>query len=809
MPTVCLAMIVRDEAHVLRRCLDSVRPVLDQWLVVDTGSSDGSQDVVRETLGAIPGELVERPWVDFGHNRTEALTLAATRADYVLVIDADEQLVIEPGFSAESLTADAYRLTSRYGSQQYARTHVMSSRLPWQYAGVVHEYAHCEGAGPAPLLSTLRVEVHHDGARSRDPQTYRRDALLLEASLLEDPDNDRTVFYLAQSYRDAGDLELALRHYRARLTMGGWPDEVWYARYQIARLRQAQGCEWGSVVADYLAAFESMPDRAEPLYRLGTHFSLLGNDQVAHLFLARAIAIPRPTHERLFVDADTYDHLLPLAYAEVSGRTGHHAEAIETCNRLLRAGTIPPERIGDAVACRRRSTLRGRPPLPHPRTERRIHVLVCAGQGHDAVDASLDTVERLEPPPYDVRVVDETGSPAMTDALARCAPSDVVIALPATSGFAGPDVLSRVGAMFDDPACALLYGQHRRDDGMLGDAEPAADEADFDARGEDLPSHSPLIFRAGLGAQVPDGDLASHRGALFRAAGFSGTRFTDDVLTVHQPAEPSPARHFAPSAAAGPLVSCLMVTRDRLNLAKRAIGCFANQAYPNRELVIVTDGTSRYGRLLEQYAQRMDARVQLVQVEDTGLSLGALRNASLEAASGEVVCQWDDDDCFHPDRVATQLDYMRSTRSRACLLTDHFQFLHDDQALVWVDWALGGKSGRDQLLPGTVMMYADARFRYPESGPFARRGEDTALLNSLCDQVPVAGLRGQGHLYLYTYHGSNTFDREHHHRMAIFSRPVAQLVSQRDHICSAMVHYPVPRPYLVIGRDGPAFMLND
>src|SRR5512144_2185854 len=97
-PTICLNMIVKNEAPVIRRCLDSVRRFIDCWVIVDTGSTDGTQDIIRECFADIPGELHERPWRDFAHNRTEALALARPHGDYVLIIDADDALELEPHF---------------------------------------------------------------------------------------------------------------------------------------------------------------------------------------------------------------------------------------------------------------------------------------------------------------------------------------------------------------------------------------------------------------------------------------------------------------------------------------------------------------------------------------------------------------------------------------------------------------------------------------------------------------------------------------------------------------------------------------
>jgi len=102
MKSVGLSMIVKNEMRVMRRCLESVAPILDYALIVDTGSDDGTQSVARHILKTrnIAGEVVEQPWRDFAFNRTDALQKLRERKeiDYSLMIDADQVIVFDPDF---------------------------------------------------------------------------------------------------------------------------------------------------------------------------------------------------------------------------------------------------------------------------------------------------------------------------------------------------------------------------------------------------------------------------------------------------------------------------------------------------------------------------------------------------------------------------------------------------------------------------------------------------------------------------------------------------------------------------------------
>src|SRR5579862_5011258 len=140
---ICLSMIVKDEASVIGRCLASVRPFIDYWIIVDTGSTDHTADVIREALHDIPGELHQRPWVDFAHNRSEALELARTHGTYTLIIDADDVLEVTPGFELPRLNADSYTVKIVNKERHYWRPQLIRSSLPWRYEGVLHEFLSC------------------------------------------------------------------------------------------------------------------------------------------------------------------------------------------------------------------------------------------------------------------------------------------------------------------------------------------------------------------------------------------------------------------------------------------------------------------------------------------------------------------------------------------------------------------------------------------------------------------------------------------------------------------------------------------
>lgn len=346
-PTICLNLIVKNETGVLARCFDSIAPFVDSWLIVDTGSTDGTQRYVQEYFASrgIPGQLVERPWQDFAHNRTEAFKLAAPRADYVWIIDADEQLQYPKGFQLPPLEADAYQLMHRghQSTTEFFRTQLVRSRLPFRYQGILHEVILCDEPHSIARIASDLVSVgYFDGARNVDPiAKYRADAVVLSKALETDPDNARYVFYLAQSYRDSNQCELAIANYERRVTMGGWAEEQWYAALQVSVLYERLGHQAQTIDA-YLNAYALRPTRAEPLCELARYYRERALYPLGHLFASRAMEIAKPD-DILFIDESVYSWRVLDEFSICAYYVGDREAGLRAVERLLAEGNVPQE----------------------------------------------------------------------------------------------------------------------------------------------------------------------------------------------------------------------------------------------------------------------------------------------------------------------------------------------------------------------------------------------------------------------------------------------------------------------------------
>lgn len=338
--TLCLNMIVKNESKVIERCLKSVKNLIDYWVIVDTGSTDGTQDIIRDVLKDIPGELHERSWKNFAHNRNEALALARKKADYILIIDADETLVVEPSFALGKLTHDCYFLPSSFGELIYNRKQIIKNDSKWKWKGVVHEILDFEGPFSSDILHGIVTYVRSDGFRSQDPKKYEKDVHILEQALKENPDDARYTFFLAQSYHDSGNLPAAIETYQKYCNMPGEPHIVFWALYKIAKC-QIQLQQPGDVIIESLTkAYAYRPSRAEPLVLLSDYLRTTNKPLLAYAIAKLSLSLPSPQDPVYEPNMYTWNRY--VSFLVTAFHLGKYQEALDTCNFLL-TQEVPPE----------------------------------------------------------------------------------------------------------------------------------------------------------------------------------------------------------------------------------------------------------------------------------------------------------------------------------------------------------------------------------------------------------------------------------------------------------------------------------
>jgi glycosyltransferase involved in cell wall biosynthesis len=280
--TIALCMIVKDESHVIRRALESVVNFVDYVLICDTGSTDGTQEVITTFLKEhdIDGEVLDRPWVNFAHNRTECFTFAEGKADYILTLDADEVLykfvdgqpVHEYVPEIPVLVNDAYDVLSVFGNNRYTRSQFFKNDRKWKWVGVVHEYAMpVEGSWNRSRLDYMCNFPRNEGARSKDPRKCFRDALILENWLIDHPNDVRELFYLGQSYMDDGSPAKAIEPMKKAADLTQWVEEKYMLYLRMGRCYRDMG-DSDSAVKYFVKAHEVRPQRREAATELAQYY---------------------------------------------------------------------------------------------------------------------------------------------------------------------------------------------------------------------------------------------------------------------------------------------------------------------------------------------------------------------------------------------------------------------------------------------------------------------------------------------------------------------------------------------------------
>lgn len=431
--TIGLCMIVKNETKVIRRCLESVLPLVDYILVVDTGSTDGTQQMIRDFLTEhkVKGAVIDEPWRDFAYNRSVALARLrkVKSVDYAMIIDADDTLKLDAGFDPRAfkaqMTHDLYDVPVGHGNIAHYRPQLFSNRLPFSFKGVLHEYLE---APPGQLsranVTGFSIQASTGGARSQNPRKYQDDAATLERALATETDPfliSRYTFYLAQSYRDCDEKEKALANYLKRAELGYWSEEIYVSLLEAGNLMAALDRLFDEVIAVWERATQTVPARAEALHAASHYCRDKDKNAEGMEFARRGLELKQP--DGLFIQPWVYDYGILDEFSINAYWAGAYRESLDASLKLLAGDKLPPSMVKRIAANARFATDKmpaSKPPnlgtlgaedlvkqhtlVPqrslrsHVKDSPRVMVAILAKQKEPALPLYLDCIEGLDYP---------------------------------------------------------------------------------------------------------------------------------------------------------------------------------------------------------------------------------------------------------------------------------------------------------------------------------------------------------------------------------------------------------------------------
>lgn len=372
MPKLALNFICKNEAHVILNMLESVKNVSDLIVVNDTGSTDGTQDIIKKfgEENNIPTYVFERPFDDFEKSRNHAMQKLkdvvtelgwdATQT-YGYWLDCDETLVINPKFNKNQFVNDLYMINAYIGAMKYTRNTFFRVSKPFKWYGPVHEFIICEEQNiTSGLAENIHVDVKMTGASWQGdiPTKYLSHAHTLEKYINNDRKDPRWIFYTAQSYHDAANvqnkeesderLRRALKYYRERAQRAdGYIEEIYYSQFRVGTIMKTLEEPWNLTHQELLKAYSIDPMRGESIKVIIDYYLQMGEFHLAYIYSKFAKMNfhgknPYP-QKLLFVDESLYVWKFLEAHAAACFYSGKMEEAKATYNEMLNMVKIYPQ----------------------------------------------------------------------------------------------------------------------------------------------------------------------------------------------------------------------------------------------------------------------------------------------------------------------------------------------------------------------------------------------------------------------------------------------------------------------------------
>jgi len=356
-----VVMMVKNEKKRFLVSLESIKKFADSLIIYDTGSTDNTIEIVTEFCkkNNILLRLKQGEFVDFSTSRNVSLEYADSfnDIDYVLLMDCNDEL--RNGDRLRKLAektlnepSTGFLICQEWWSGQYEKYFNMrfvKTRQGWRYKGRVQEwmdntkYKNDEDArNHGEFVWKVEPEdciLYQDRTQDDDKSQKRfsRDYELLLQDYKDDPSNERTVFYLAQTCSCLQNYDESFYYYKMRAHMGGFPEEVFHSYMRCGDISKALLHPWYDTIAWYLKAYD-VYERVEPLLNIADYYRSQEKWLLCYTFANLACKLKYPEDLILYVDKYAYDYKRWHLMGIVGYYTGNYIEGREGALKAIETG---------------------------------------------------------------------------------------------------------------------------------------------------------------------------------------------------------------------------------------------------------------------------------------------------------------------------------------------------------------------------------------------------------------------------------------------------------------------------------------
>jgi glycosyltransferase involved in cell wall biosynthesis len=354
MADICLVMIVRDESAIIRRALDSMKHIIDTFLIMDTGSKDGTPNIIRAwaTENNIMGDVFHVPWVNFGHNKTQLIQGARGHhnphiscASYYVWLDADEvwitdsanpeSYILDKQYVLQKFNAcpkhDIFMIPTLFGPLKYRRWNACRNNQLYRWDQPVHEIFVGEERNDSVDIDGIVLLARKEGNSSRNPDRYKNDAAMFLEYLRDHVDDPRATYYLAQTY-ESFDTAASIEWHKKRVAiLSGYNEERYISCLHLGRLVTDES----EKITHWLAGTRINPGRLECFYELLMLEYRKNNHRGVIGWGFSAPDEREPRKDWLFVEPAVYNGMFDLHFGVSLYWTQHYVEGLRVSERAL------------------------------------------------------------------------------------------------------------------------------------------------------------------------------------------------------------------------------------------------------------------------------------------------------------------------------------------------------------------------------------------------------------------------------------------------------------------------------------------